>query len=74
MVAELPTDLADAQTEKISVRVPKRVKEWYKNEAYERSSPDERVTPADLQRQALAQYADRRLGSSEEGGDDSGEE
>jgi hypothetical protein len=59
MASKMPADLEDTQTEQVSIRIPKRMKEWYQKEAYEQSSPTERVTTSDLQRKALAEYANR---------------
>jgi len=59
MATKMPSDLEDTQTEQVSIKVPKRLKEWYHQEAYEESTPTERVTASDLQRQALAEYVNR---------------
>lgn len=66
MATKMPSDLEDTQTENLSIKVPKRLKEWYQEQAYHKSTPKERVTASDLQRKALAEYANRNSDASED--------
>lgn len=55
-MSAIPTDLSDAQTERLAAKVPKSMLERIDEIAFAESSPTNRVCRSDVVRYALADY------------------
>ena len=56
MSADIPSNLTDAETARITVQVPLGVKEKLNEIAFEESSPNSRVSMSEVARHALTDY------------------
>jgi metal-responsive CopG/Arc/MetJ family transcriptional regulator len=67
MSADIPSDLTDAETARITVSVPLSTKEELNRIAYEETTPSRRVTMSEVARKALSDFVEDYEAESNEG-------
>jgi len=65
-MSAIPTDLNDAQTERLSVKVPKSMLDRVDEIAFAESSPKNRVSRSDVARFAIADYINAHESSEQD--------
>lgn len=67
MSADIPSDLTDAETARITVKVPLSTKDELNRIAYEQTTPSRRVTMSEVARKALSDFVEQYEAESNEG-------